>query len=235
MLAKKKKPVPVEDLSGKLPSLNLVDYSDKYENVLEIRNQLGRRVTEIQERHAVVLADPSRRSQFIEGMNARAVGAPLGQVPPSFLPAELATAVKASGMSIAPAARSGCGAEFAEEYCRGLAEIAEIEGLLANTEGNLSSARLEASREICAEIEPEYRRRVEALGLALIAAAQAHSQYQELADKLNASDVAWSTLRAMPFRPVNAADNQSRLRFWLREAIEYGFINAAAVPVAWRK
>ncbi|MEI6560309.1 MAG: hypothetical protein WCO00_18070 [Rhodospirillaceae bacterium] len=228
-------PEPVEDCSSALPSLNLSDYSDKYANILAVREQLNKRVNEIRDRHASILNDPERRAQFQDGMAARVVGAPIGQVAPSFMPADLVNAVASSGLSLSQATRAGVGAELAEQYVLGLAETEEIEKHLRNTEHQLAAARLEASRSICEAIKSEHKHRVEALGMALIAAAKAHAEYQELADKLNGANVAWSTLRGMPFRPVDATDAQSRVRRWLKEAIEFGFLNAEAVPASWRK
>jgi predicted nucleic acid-binding Zn-ribbon protein len=97
----------------------------------------------------------------------------------------------------------------------------------------MSRARFDASRTICAEVEPEYRARVKALAEALAAAHRAHADVVSLLGAIDAADVARPVLfdagRALAMLGL-PNDPHSRLAAWFRETAAAGLIEPATVP-----
>jgi hypothetical protein len=100
----------------------------------------------------------------------------------------------------------------------------------------IAAARTAASAKVVEAVRPEYGRRVQVLGQALVAAYVAHSELLELTDQLNAADVAWSGLTPLQATRLlgDRRDNYSQLAIWLREAASAGYLKPADIPTEIR-
>lgn len=107
-------------------------------------------------------------------------------------------------------------------------ERIDIRAALDVATQRLTTARFGASRTICAEVEPMYRTRVQALAGALLAAHSAHVELLALISELNANDVAWSGLVPMQAEIIFGHDH-GKLEGWLRQAKDAGYIDDVEV------
>lgn len=85
-------------------------------------------------------------------------------------------------------------------------------------------ARHAASKAICAEVAPEYRAKVSALGEALLAAKVAAADLVEFGAKLTDADIAWSA-NLRPMVPHFLGERGERIDAWIAEAKTYGLID----------
>lgn len=117
------------------------------------------------------------------------------------------------------------------------AERRDVDAALRVVEDRLRAARMAASKAITSEIEPEYRRRVAALGAALAAAYDAHAAVEEIPDALRRADIAFTHVftdgRATRVlgRP---RDEHGRVAAFFQEATRAGLVDASVVPEAFR-
>lgn len=96
-----------------------------------------------------------------------------------------------------------------------------------------SSARGEASAEVCRGLLPEYRERVDALAHALLATYEAHRAVDALTDSLDLAGAGWTgILRPMPIKLFRETGFSDALPSWIREA-KLHRLTSAEFPVEW--
>ncbi|MGA0564468.1 hypothetical protein ACO2RV_18640 [Ancylobacter sp. VNQ12] len=114
-------------------------------------------------------------------------------------------------------------------------ERRDVDAALRVVDERLRAARGTASKLITADVEPEYRARVAALGAALAAAYDAHVSVEEIPAAMQRADVAFAPV----FTEGRATrifgqprDKNGRVAAWFREAVKAGLVDT--VPEAFR-
>jgi len=117
------------------------------------------------------------------------------------------------------------------------AERRDVDAALRVVEDRLRGARMTASKLITAEVEPEYRRRVAALGAALAETYAAHAAVEEIPMALQRADIAFTSAftEGRATRVLGRPrDKQGRVAAFFQEAVKAGLVDAAVVPEALR-
>lgn len=113
---------------------------------------------------------------------------------------------------------------------RRIARLAELDRVKVALEPELDrarralhTARIAASREICAAIKLDYVDAVRKLAVALQAAQDAHDAVLAVSEPINAVGVQWHDLVPMAAHQVFGAHGE-RVREWMRDAKAAGYI-----------
>lgn len=149
------------------------------------------------------------------------------------LPASDADALALLAASDMDAAATGGQAALIDEVNRLAGDRRTARRALDMAVLELRAARGEASTSICRDLLPEYRRRVDALARALLAAHEAHRDLEALTDALDALDIGWpGTLPPMQIRFLGDVARDGLLPGWIIEARARG-LTSAELPAAW--
>lgn len=88
-----------------------------------------------------------------------------------------------------------------------------------------------ASNKVCEKVAPIYAGRIAAVARALIKLHEAHVEYDDFADTMNAERVWWGQLNPMPPRFLDSSSDKSgHVARYLKEAAASGFIDPAEIP-----
>jgi hypothetical protein len=110
--------------------------------------------------------------------------------------------------------------------------IGDMKVALVEMNKRVVAARGAASTKICERVRPEHQRRAGAICAKLVELHAAVADYVELADALNASDVAWQGI--MPCHPKflgRPNDQYGAIAVYLRQAVRDGNFDAKNLPV----
>ncbi|MCB4771802.1 hypothetical protein LGR54_24630 [Ancylobacter sp. Lp-2] len=121
-------------------------------------------------------------------------------------------------------ALDGLRARFAQ--CQ--AERRDVDAALRVVDDRIRAARGAASKTILTDVEPEWRRRVTALGAALAQAHAAHAAVEEIIDALQRADVAWGRPTFTDGRAVQIFE--TRVGAWFARAAAAGLIDRSTIP-----
>jgi len=155
-----------------------------------------------------------------------------GPRPPSD-PQDVRVAVMLGDADV-PSPRSGTDIEIDNVRQR----ISDIERAIAILASRRRAAIDAAGVPIVAAIQPEYRRRVRALGEALIAAHGAHLAMYEVTDALGDRGISWGGQLGVHFADQilgSPRDSYGQLAYWLYEVADAGIIDKGEIPAELRR
>lgn len=100
----------------------------------------------------------------------------------------------------------------------------------------LEQARLKASEVICEAVRPKYAEVVREIAKRLIPLGEILLQEQALRESLNDGQIAYQAHNLLPhpfLSTGNPYDYQSRIAYWMREAVERGYLGIEDIPQEW--
>lgn len=111
-------------------------------------------------------------------------------------------------------------------------EIRDLRAAIDLLNAQWRQAKSRASAIVRARVEPEYRRRVQALCAALIDAHRANTELKALTDSLEANEVEWSGLGVVSNHTLgHPRDRYSHLAMDLRDAARLGLFEKREIPL----
>jgi chromosome segregation ATPase len=117
-----------------------------------------------------------------------------------------------------------------EENAKLRGEARDIQDAVNVLTERIAKARMEASATICRMIEPGLQELLSELATKMAEASHLAVEYQQLAQRLNEAQVAWSDLNPMGVRAGGVAEKGSQFSLWLMAAAQRGFISPSRLP-----
>ena len=114
-------------------------------------------------------------------------------------------------------------------------ELATLQRAIGEQEQACSTARMEASREICASVKPQLDEAQRQMALALLACNKAALTASNIRDQLGGDDVSTSYLPAVWFPEIGQGtlDPSSMMSTFVRECLAHRLLSRNEVPADW--
>ncbi len=109
-------------------------------------------------------------------------------------------------------------------------EARDLQQAMGVLNERLATARLQASKAICQQIEPDVRALLSELARSMALTSHLAIQYRELTQKLNTAKIAWADMNPMGIRVGGVAEKGSHYTLWLNAAAQRGYIELDMLP-----
>jgi len=127
--------------------------------------------------------------------------------------------------------------QIADELARQREECVVVQRAIQEAEQTVSSARGEASRQICEAVKPQHDAALREMALGIISANKVALTATRIREQLASDDVSTSYLPLVVFPGIGQGtlDPCSRLAYFVRECLRQGLLDRKEVPPAWRQ
>ena len=125
--------------------------------------------------------------------------------------------------------------QIADQLARQREECVVVQRAIQEAEQALSSARGEASRQICETVKPQHDAALREMVLALVACNKAALTARRIRDQLGGDDVSTSYLPAVWFPEIGQGtlDPSSMMSTFVRECLAHRLLSRNEVPADW--
>ena len=116
-------------------------------------------------------------------------------------------------------------------------DLAILQRDIGEQERRLSTARGEASREVCEAVKPQHDAALREMALGIISANKAALTAARIREQLASDDVSTSYIPLVVFPEIGQGtlDPCSRLSYFVRECLKHGLLDRKEIPPAWRQ